>query len=215
MSLLIVVAAVVVIVVATVVVIVVATVVVIVVPLVGGLIVLLTRSRHRAPPTPAPTVPPVQPPVAFPPMAPATPGPDPTAATERDRLVHTLITVRDQLDSVALRAWIDEALGQVGGPDVARARERLVRTLVDVRDQVTDPALRATIVEALGHAGVHEIVADGQRFDPNAHRALDYVVVADPACDHVVAQTSRPGYIDHGRVLRLPDVLVYRAGDRR
>lgn len=49
----------------------------------------------------------------------------------------------------------------------------------------------------------------GAPFDPQHHHAVDRLPTHDPA-QHNTVMTDRPGWVDGGRVLRLPDVIVYR-----
>lgn len=105
--------------------------------------------------------------------------------------------------------------GPVAGPAgdqamIGHERERLVQVLIDVGDQLDSVALAAWVTQALGEVGVTEVVADGERFDPARHQALDQVVTPDPAADGLVAQTPKRGFVDRGRIVRLPQVLVYR-----
>jgi molecular chaperone GrpE (heat shock protein) len=85
-----------------------------------------------------------------------------------------------------------------------------VQVLVDVGDQLDSAALAAWVTQALAEVGVAEVVVDGQRFDPGRHQAVDHVATTDPAADGLVARTSRRGFTDRDRVVRPPQVLVYR-----
>lgn len=145
---------------AVVAVVVVLVVVAVVIALVAG------RSRRGAPAAVA-----TAPAPASPPAPAAVTATDERATRERDRLVQVLIDVGDQLDSVALAAWVTQALAEVG---------------------------------------VAEVVVDGQRFDPSRHQAVEHVATTDPAADGFVARTSTRGFVDRGRVVRPPQVLVYR-----
>ncbi len=100
----------------------------------------------------------------------------------------------------------------VVAPDTRSAdeRARLVQVLVEVGDQLDSQALAAWVGQALAEVGVTEVVVDGERFDPARHHALEHVVTENPAYDGLVARTARRGYVDRGRVIRLPQVLVYR-----
>jgi hypothetical protein len=91
-------------------------------------------------------------------------------------------------------------------------REDLVDSCVRYRDQLAerDPALAAHLLGALAQAGVTEMVADGEAFDPHRHQSMDVQDTPYAYLRDVVAATTRPGYLDNGRVLRLPEVIVYR-----
>jgi molecular chaperone GrpE (heat shock protein) len=70
-------------------------------------------------------------------------------------------------------------------------------------------------LDALADVGVKAIeVPAGTRFDPERHRAADTVMTEEETLAGVVAQTERLGFVDRGRRLRWPEVLVYQtAGD--
>lgn len=111
------------------------------------------------------------------------------------------------------------AAGPVVGPPAlpadggraANERDRLVQVLVELGDQLDSVALRSWVTQALDEVGVTTVLADGQRFDPARHQAVDQVATTDPAAVGVVAQTVRAGYVDRERLLRLPQVVVYGA----
>jgi hypothetical protein len=109
---------------------------------------------------------------------------------------------------------VDDRPGGVPPADlsgVGADRRRLVLELIEVRDQVGSEALRAHIGTALAEAGVVEqSVPAGTAFDPQLHKGVDRVVTEDPALDRTVAETERPGYVDRGAPVRLPEVVVHR-----
>ncbi|GAA3414493.1 nucleotide exchange factor GrpE [Streptosporangium vulgare] len=93
-------------------------------------------------------------------------------------------------------------------------REALVAACVGYRDQLAErhPRLAGTLLEALNRAGVREIVADGERFDPRLHEASGTETAGRPELHDIVAETVRRGYADGERVIRVPQVVVYRHG---
>lgn len=92
-----------------------------------------------------------------------------------------------------------------------RERSQLVERVIDACDYIRSDAVRQSLVRALGEIGVEEVVADeGERFDPHRHKAWERVATTDPALDETVAGTERPGFSDRGRVVRFPEVRVYR-----
>jgi len=98
-----------------------------------------------------------------------------------------------------------------GPPADGADRRRLVQELIDVRDQVSSEALRAGIGAALAEVGVIEqSVPAGTVFDPQVHKGVDRVATDDPALDRTVSETERPGYVDRGEPVRLPEVVVRR-----
>jgi hypothetical protein len=91
-------------------------------------------------------------------------------------------------------------------------RAALVRACMDVSDAVPSPALREQLVDALAEVGVVPVeVAAGERFDSSRHRAVGRVRTSDRACHDLVAKTERAGYLDRGKRLRYPEVLVFNA----
>lgn len=113
------------------------------------------------------------------------------------------------------RSGISPALTQqverlfAGGPP---ERAALVDACVGYRDQLAErhPRLAGALLEGLNLAGVREIVADGQRFDPRLHEAFGTEPAGRPELHDTVAETVRRGYADGGRVIRVPQVVVYR-----
>jgi hypothetical protein len=93
-----------------------------------------------------------------------------------------------------------------------RERLALIRACIEVSDVVPSDALREQLVDALANAGVTAVqVAAGERFDSSRHHAVGRVESHDRAAHNRVAKMERPGYVDHGRRLRYPDVLVFNA----
>jgi hypothetical protein len=91
-------------------------------------------------------------------------------------------------------------------------RAVLVRACMDVSDAVPSAALREQLVDALAGVGVVPVeVATGERFDSSRHRAVGRVGTSDRACHDLVAKTERAGYVDRGKRLRYPEVLVFNA----
>ncbi|MGO9792142.1 MAG: hypothetical protein ACLP8S_22355 [Solirubrobacteraceae bacterium] len=99
-----------------------------------------------------------------------------------------------------------------GVPEHAtRDREVLVAACVDLADVVSSESLRRRLRDALRQAGVRTIeVEAGCAFDPSSSRVVDRVRTEDPGLNNRVAGTERPGYIDRGQRLRMPEVTVYR-----
>ena len=73
-------------------------------------------------------------------------------------------------------------------------------------------ALREQLLDALATVGVTPIDASiGEEFDSSRHHAVGRVVTNDPGSHNRVAGTERYGYVDRGKRLRYPDVLVFNA----
>ncbi|GIH94739.1 nucleotide exchange factor GrpE [Planobispora siamensis] len=122
---------------------------------------------------------------------------------------------------------LQDVLRQVAGSGISQAltqqverlfadgtpgRETLVETCIDYWDQIAErhPQLAGTLLDGLNRAGVRQIVADGQRFDPRLHEAFGTEPTDRPELHDVVAETVKQGYADGDRVLRVPQVAVYR-----
>jgi molecular chaperone GrpE len=73
-------------------------------------------------------------------------------------------------------------------------------------------ATRQAFLETLKRYGVERLDATGQRFDPNLHEAIGYVVDAQTPADHVI-QMTRAGYLDGERVLRAARVVVSKGSE--
>lgn len=91
-----------------------------------------------------------------------------------------------------------------------RDREVLVRACIDVADQVASDGMRERLVAALVDAGVVPDAPVGQRFDPARHEAAGLVPTTESSLHNTIAVIERPGWVDRGRRLRLPRVLVHR-----
>jgi hypothetical protein len=100
-------------------------------------------------------------------------------------------------------------------PPAAPSTDRapaLITSLIDLSDRMSSQALRAEIIATLGRAGVHPIeIAPGTPFDAGTMRGIGSSPTSDPAWVGRVATTDRCGFHDAGRVIRLPDVVVYVA----
>jgi hypothetical protein len=113
----------------------------------------------------------------------------------------------------AERGNAEQALG-VTNDAAARERAVLVRACVQASDTVPSDALREQLLDALSEAGVTPVdVAAGEQFDSARHRAVGRVATTDRSRDNLVAKIERAGYLDHGRRLRTPDVLVFNADE--
>ncbi|MEJ2888563.1 nucleotide exchange factor GrpE [Actinomycetospora aeridis] len=101
----------------------------------------------------------------------------------------------------------------MSAPPTAPATDRavLVELCIDLADRLrtTAPGLRARVHRGLADVGVVAIEPDGQPFDGTHHDAVDREPTTEPARDRTVASTERAGYLDHGLLLRRPEVVVY------
>jgi hypothetical protein len=98
------------------------------------------------------------------------------------------------------------------GPGGAAERARLVVTCADLADRLRDrqPALYTTLTRELAAVGVTVRLADGEPFDAEQHNPVGTESTRDPGADLRVAETVRVGVVDHGSLVRVPDVIVYR-----
>jgi hypothetical protein len=88
--------------------------------------------------------------------------------------------------------------------------DQLALSCLHLADSVTSPVLRADIDRALRAAGYQPLDPTGQPFDPSVHEAVERRRTTDARTHNVVAATYRSGWYGHGRVLRSPEVAVYR-----
>lgn len=101
------------------------------------------------------------------------------------------------------------------GPDTPGSvaeRARLVAACADIADRLRDrqPALYNTLTRELAAVGVTVRLADGEPFDAERHNPVGTEPTSDPGADLRVAETVRLGLLDHGSLVRIPDVIVYR-----
>ncbi|MBB2915264.1 hypothetical protein FHS43_006584 [Streptosporangium becharense] len=131
----------------------------------------------------------------------------PAAPGGGDPLAQALAGITESGISPALAQQVERLFAD-GHP----GREALVAACIAYRDQIAErhPQLAATLLEGLDRAGVRELVADGQRFDPRAHEAFGVEPTDRPELHDVVAETVKRGYADGERIIRVPQVAVYR-----
>jgi hypothetical protein len=94
-----------------------------------------------------------------------------------------------------------------------RAREEravLVDLCVELEDLLPQPALREKVHRALAKVGVTASEPVGDIFDPEHHCSVGSMPTGDPELHDHVASVERCGFNDHGRELRIPDVIVWR-----
>ncbi|GHH71276.1 hypothetical protein GCM10017673_24540 [Streptosporangium violaceochromogenes] len=149
-------------------------------------------------PVPPPTVPAA--------AAPAGP-PDSPGARGSDPLAEALAEVAGSGISQALTQQVERLFAE-GHP----GRAALVTACIGCRDQIAErhPRLSGLLLEGLNRAGVREIVADGHRFDPRLHEAFGTEPTERPELHDIVAETVKRGYADGDRLIRVPQVAVYR-----
>lgn len=98
---------------------------------------------------------------------------------------------------------------------LVRDRERLVAACISAVDMAPGQGERQQLLHALAGAGVTAIEVPARtRFDPAEHKAAEAVPSPEPGLDGLVAGTERCGFLDRGRRVRWPEVIVYRGRDR-
>lgn len=91
-------------------------------------------------------------------------------------------------------------------------RATLVQLCLYALDRARSDGVAERIERGLAEIGITPLRPDGQPFDPSHHEAAGTVVTDDPALAGLIAETEVVGFVDHGRVLRAPVVIVYQAG---
>lgn len=137
---------------------------------------------------------------------------------EKEELLQTLI--RRQADFENYRKRLERERHEAGHRGVARLIEELLPVLdaferaLAVRD---DPAyeeyrrgfelIYRQLWEAMAREGLVRIEADGRKFDPHVHHAIERVESNEHE-DGTVLEVLQPGYSLRGRVLRAATVRV-------
>lgn len=114
------------------------------------------------------------------------------------------------------RAWRpgraeDPPTAPAGGADGGRL-DRLVRGCIGTADLARghQPAIWDRLTAALASVGVVTLVPDGQPFDREQFEAVDRVPAPDRSLHLIVASTDLAGYRYDDRLIRRPQVVVYR-----
>nr|WP_199500907.1 nucleotide exchange factor GrpE [Vagococcus sp. CY53-2] len=68
--------------------------------------------------------------------------------------------------------------------------------------------VRESMLHAFKESGIEEIKAEGEKFDPNLHQAVQTVPAEDGQESDVIVQVLQKGYILHDRILRPSMVIV-------
>jgi hypothetical protein len=112
-------------------------------------------------------------------------------------------------DDVDLVAEVDP-IDPYGLLETALAERRAVILLcLYALDRARSTGVATQLERGLAEVGIVAVRPDGQRFDPAHHEAAGTVPTDDPELVGTIAETEAVGFIDHGRVLRAPVVLVY------
>jgi hypothetical protein len=90
-------------------------------------------------------------------------------------------------------------------------RAALVALCVELDDLLGRPAQRQRLRRGLQAVGVEVVDPVGERFDPEVHCAVGAEPTAEPADDWCIARVERVGFVDRGREVRPPEVVVFRA----
>jgi hypothetical protein len=89
-------------------------------------------------------------------------------------------------------------------------RDSLAFACMELADLVSSPSLAHKVLEALRRAGYDSIDPVGDVFYPQQHRAVETRPTSDSAQHNRIAAIERRGYLGHGRVVRVPEVAVFR-----
>ena len=112
-------------------------------------------------------------------------------------------------DEVDLVAAVDP-IDPYGLLETALAERRAVILLcLYALDRARSTGVATQLERGLAEVGIAAVRPDGQRFDPAHHEAGGTVPTDDPELVGLIAETEAVGFMDHGRVLRAPVVLVY------
>jgi hypothetical protein len=88
-------------------------------------------------------------------------------------------------------------------------RRTLVELCLYALDRARSDGVAERIERGLAGVGVTPVRPVGEQFDPSRHEAAGTVPTDDPALAGTIAETELPGFADHGRLLRVPVVVVY------
>jgi len=137
---------------------------------------------------------------------------------EKDELLKTLI--RRQADFENYRKRLERERHQAGDRGVARLTEQMLPILDTFERALAahdDPAyeeyrkgfelIYRQLWDALSREGLERIEAEGKKFDPHVHHAIEGVESEEHE-DGTVLAVLLPGYALHGRVLRPATVRV-------
>ena len=117
---------------------------------------------------------------------------------------HTGVSPED-VDVVAV-----DPIDPYGLLETALAERRAVILLcLYALDRARSTGVATQLERGLAEVGILAIRPDGQKFDPAQHEAAGTVPTDDPELVGTIAETEAVGFVDHGRVLRAPVVLVY------
>jgi molecular chaperone GrpE len=109
----------------------------------------------------------------------------------------------------------EPSVGAAAASGGARDRKLLVDACIDAFDISESTAVRTQLLDALRRAGVDPVeVPANARFDPTKHRAADTRATDRKAFDGLVVETERVGFVDRGRRVRWPEVVVYKFASR-
>jgi hypothetical protein len=89
-------------------------------------------------------------------------------------------------------------------------RSRLIATCMELSDRLSNEALRERLLSTMASVGVEVIAPDGEPFDSERHHAIFRTPTTDRSQHGRVASTERLGFSDRGRIIRRPEVAVYR-----
>jgi hypothetical protein len=89
-------------------------------------------------------------------------------------------------------------------------RTTLVQLCLYALDRARSDGVAERIERGLAEVGVTAWRPTGDLFDPSRHEAAGTVPTEDVTLAGRIAATEVPGFVDQGRVLRVPVVTVYQ-----
>ncbi|HEV3356455.1 MAG TPA: nucleotide exchange factor GrpE [Pseudonocardiaceae bacterium] len=129
-----------------------------------------------------------------------------------DRASHMGVRPED----VDLMAEVDpvDPIDPYGLLETALAERRAVVMLcIYALDRARSTGVATQLERGLAEVGIVAVRPDGQRFDPSHHEAAGTVPTDDAELVGTIAETEAVGFVDHGRVVRAPVVLVYASNE--
>jgi hypothetical protein len=112
-------------------------------------------------------------------------------------------------------SWLDaggrptKASGDGSGA-AERDRRQLLEACMELSDRLSNEALRQRLLAAMAGVGVEPIDPDGEVFDPERHHAIFRTPASNSSQHGRVASTERLGFADRGKIIRRPEVAVFR-----
>lgn len=112
---------------------------------------------------------------------------------------------------VAVNSGADRTTDPADEPvDVEAERRVLIDLLIYAFDRARSPGVCERLTAGLAAIGVQLIRPDGALFDPGVHEAGGVAPTSDRLLHNKIAETESVGFVDRGRLIREPVVVVYQ-----